>query len=232
MPTRWLREKRLRQARGPEQIAGLLGFNLAQPEEISRTSSSSAIAGRLTCSQRLAFPGKHVAGEIKLMQTLHDDDLYARGRIIDAAAKRGIETQVDRFPFDLADGLLGVEGIVKDQNIATHAGGGGLHAGGEHGAALGILIVALDVLVTREREDAAPVPWYQSDSITLRRKTLCCVLSFSEYETNMKRRDGSVVHTQMGKKTEIKRLFMVRGGTLKMMPSSSGPQVSLNLSRL
>src|SRR5438270_1151033 len=43
----------------------------------------------------------------------------------------------------------------------------------------------------------------------------------------MKRRDGSEVHTQMGKNTEISRLFMVRGGTLKMMPSSSGPQVSL-----
>jgi hypothetical protein len=71
--------------------------------------------------------------------------------------------------------------------------------------------------------------WYQPDSITLRRRTLCCVLSFSEYEANMKRRDGSVVHTQMGKKTVIKRLFMVRGGTLKMMPSSSGPR-SLNFS--
>src|SRR5215475_5317583 len=65
--------------------------------------------------------------------------------------------------------------------------------------------------------------WYQPDSITLRRRTLCCVLSFSEYEANMKRRDGSVVHTQMGKKTVIKRLFMVRGGTLKIMPSSSAP---------
>src|SRR5215831_11250133 len=71
--------------------------------------------------------------------------------------------------------------------------------------------------------------WYQPDSITLRRRTLCCVLSFSEYEANMKRRDGSVVHTQMGKKTVIKRLFMVRGGTLKIMPSSSGPR-SLNFS--
>jgi hypothetical protein len=39
----------------------------------------------------------------------------------------------------------------------------------------------------------------------------------------MKRSDGFVIHAQMGKKTEIRRLFMVRGGTLKIMPSSSGP---------
>ena len=51
---------------------------------------------------------------------------------------------------------------------------------------------------------------------------LCCVLSFSEYEANMKRSEGFVIQAQMGKKTEIRRLFMVRGGTLKMMPSSSG----------
>src|ERR1041385_670220 len=62
----------------------------------------------------------------------------------------------------------------------------------------------------------------------LRRKTLCCVLSFSEYEMNIKRREGSVVQTQMGKKTEISKLFMVRGGTLKMMPSRS-PQTFLKL---
>src|SRR6476661_4872367 len=73
--------------------------------------------------------------------------------------------------------------------------------------------------------------WYHSDSMMLRRKMLCCVLSFSEYETNMNRRDGSVVQTQMGKKTEISRLFMVRGGTLKMMPSRS-PQIVLNSSSL
>src|SRR6476646_5816974 len=66
----------------------------------------------------------------------------------------------------------------------------------------------------------------------LRRKMLCCVLSFSEYETNMNRRDGLVVQTQMGKKTVISRLFMVRGGTLKMMPSRSRPQTFLNFSSL
>src|SRR5438270_3121872 len=32
----------------------------------------------------------------------------------------------------------------------------------------------------------------------------------------------------MGKKTVMSRLFMVRGGTLKMRPSSSGPQTFLN----
>src|SRR6185312_9066865 len=69
--------------------------------------------------------------------------------------------------------------------------------------------------------------WYHGDSMMLRRKTLCCVLSFSEYETNMNRHDGLVVQTQMGKKTEIRRLFIVRGGTLKMMPSRS-PQTFLN----
>src|SRR5215467_8467711 len=74
--------------------------------------------------------------------------------------------------------------------------------------------------------------WYQPDSITLRRRTLCCVLSFSEYEANIKRREGSVVHTQMGKKTVIKRLFMVRGGTLKIMPSSFGPSFLNFLSRM
>src|SRR5579864_1390067 len=73
--------------------------------------------------------------------------------------------------------------------------------------------------------------WYHSDSMMLRRKMLCCVLSFSEYETNMKRRDGLVAQTQMGKKTVISRLFMVRGGTLKMMPSRS-PQTFLNFSSL
>src|SRR5438270_11824060 len=47
----------------------------------------------------------------------------------------------------------------------------------------------------------------------------------------MNRRDGLVVQTQMGKKTEIRRLFIVRGGTLKMMPSRS-PQTVLNSSSL
>src|SRR4051812_17197030 len=102
------------------------------------------------------FTSEDVAGVIKLMQALHNNDLYALCRIIDAAAKRSIESQVDRFPFHLADGLLRVEGIVKDQHVATHAGGGGLHAGGKHGATRGILIVALDVLITRQPEDAAP----------------------------------------------------------------------------
>src|SRR6478752_1288096 len=69
--------------------------------------------------------------------------------------------------------------------------------------------------------------WYHSDSIMLRRKTLCCVLSFSEYETNMNRHDGLVVQTHMGKKTVISRLFIVRGGTLKITPSRS-PQTFLN----
>src|SRR5947209_10179363 len=73
--------------------------------------------------------------------------------------------------------------------------------------------------------------WYHGDSIMLRRKILCCVLSFSEYETNINRQDGLVVQTQMGKKTEISRLFIVRGGTLKMIPSRS-PQTSLNFSSL
>ena len=104
-----------------------------------------------------AFTGEHVAGEIKFMQALHNNDLYAGCRIIDAAAKSGIKTQVDGFPFHLADGLLRVERIVKDQDVTTHASGCGLHAGGEHGAARRILIVAFDVLVTREREDIAPL---------------------------------------------------------------------------
>src|SRR5712671_1607461 len=116
-----------------------------------------------------AFTGKHVAGEIKFMQALHDNDLDAGGGIIDAAAKRGIKTQVDGFPFHLADGLLRVERIVKDQYVATHAGSGGLHAGGEHGAANGILIVAFDVLIMRQREDPAPlflVPRRLNDAAT------------------------------------------------------------------
>src|SRR6185437_2408395 len=65
----------------------------------------------------------------------------------------------------------------------------------------------------------------------LRRKVLCCVLSFSEYETNMNRHDGLLIQTHMGKKTEISRLFMVRGGTLKMMPSRS-PQTFLKFPSL
>src|SRR5258708_22764492 len=39
----------------------------------------------------------------------------------------------------------------------------------------------------------------------------------------MKRRAGSVVHTQTGNITVISRLFMVRGGTLKITPSFSLP---------
>ena len=62
-----------------------------------------------------AFTGEHVASEIKLMQALHNNDLDAGCGIIDAAAKSGIKTQVDRFPFHLADGLLRVERIVKDK---------------------------------------------------------------------------------------------------------------------
>ena len=103
-----------------------------------------------------ALTGQHMAGEIKFMQALHNNDLYALCRIIDAAAKSSIETQVDRFPLHLADGLLRVERIIKNQNVTTHARGCGLHAGGEHGATRRILIMTLDVLITREREDAAP----------------------------------------------------------------------------
>src|ERR1051326_7665491 len=47
----------------------------------------------------------------------------------------------------------------------------------------------------------------------------------------MNRGDGLVIQAQMGKKTDIKRLFMVRGGTLKMMPSRS-PQALLKSSSL
>jgi hypothetical protein len=104
----------------------------------------------------VALTGKHVAGEIELMQTLHDDDFDAGGRIIDAAAKSGIETKINGFPFHLADGLFGVERIVKDKDVTAHTGGGGLHSGGEHGATRRILIMVLDVLITRDGKDAAP----------------------------------------------------------------------------
>ena len=35
----------------------------------------------------MAFTFKHVSGEIKLMEALHDDDFYSGYRIIDAAAE-------------------------------------------------------------------------------------------------------------------------------------------------
>jgi FixJ family two-component response regulator len=41
-----------------------------------------------------AFTGKDVAGEIKFMQALHNNDFDARGGIIDTAAERSIKTQV------------------------------------------------------------------------------------------------------------------------------------------
>src|SRR5689334_25085215 len=104
----------------------------------------------------MTLTGKHMAGEIKLMQALHDDDLDASSGIIDPAAECSIKTQVDRFPFHLADGLLGIERIIKYKNVTSHAGNGGLHTSGKHGATTGILIVAFDVLITRKRKDAAP----------------------------------------------------------------------------
>ncbi len=103
------------------------------------------------------FPGEHVAGEIELMQALHNNDLDAGSGIIDAAAKRGVKTQVDRFPLKLADGLLRIEGIVKDQYVTAEAGSGGLHAGGEHGAALRVFIMAFEVLIFGKRKHLAPV---------------------------------------------------------------------------
>jgi len=57
-------------------------------------------------SPPLAFTGQNMAGEIELMQPLHDDDLDAGGRVIDAAAESGVKTQVDGFTLGLADGLL------------------------------------------------------------------------------------------------------------------------------
>ena len=104
-----------------------------------------------------ALAGQHVTGEIELMQALHNNDLYALGRIIDAAAKRSIKAQIHRFPFHLADGLLRVERIVKNENVTTHARGRGLQAGGKHSAAVRIFIMAFYVLITREPEDAAPL---------------------------------------------------------------------------
>ena len=64
---------------------------------------------------------EHVAGEVKLMQALHNNDLDALCRIIDTAAKSSVKAQVNRFPFHLADGLLRVERIVKYKNVTTHA---------------------------------------------------------------------------------------------------------------
>src|SRR5438309_2297060 len=103
------------------------------------------------------FAGEHVAGEIEFMQALHDDDLYAGGGIIDAAAERGIKADIDGFTLKLADGLLGIEGIVKDQDVAAEAGGGGLHAGGKHDAAPGVLKMALEILVFGKCKQPAPV---------------------------------------------------------------------------
>ena len=98
-----------------------------------------------------------MAGEIKLMQALHNNDFYAGCRIIDAAAKSGIKTQVYGFPFHLANGLLRVERIVKNQYVTAHASSGGLHSGGEHGATRRIPIVTFDVLITRDRKLTTPI---------------------------------------------------------------------------
>src|SRR5262249_4403449 len=50
----------------------------------------------------------------------------------------------------------GIERIVKDEDIAAKPGGRSLHAGGEHGASPGVLIVALEVLIARKGENTAP----------------------------------------------------------------------------
>src|ERR1041385_9142186 len=105
----------------------------------------------------VALTRKNVSSEIKLVQALHNNDLYAGCGIIDATTKSGIETQIDRFPFHLADGLLRIERIVKDKNVTAHASGCGLHSGGEHNTTLRILIMALNVLITRECENTTPI---------------------------------------------------------------------------
>src|SRR6185312_4504442 len=105
----------------------------------------------------VALAGKNVPSEIKLMQALHNNDLYACCGIIDTTAKGGIKAQIDRFPFYLTYSLLRVERIVKYKNVTAHASSGGLHSGGEHDAALRILIMAFDVLIARERENSAPI---------------------------------------------------------------------------
>src|ERR1051326_399179 len=96
------------------------------------------------------FARQDVAGEIELMQALHDDDLYAFRGIIDPTAEGRVKAQVDGFALDLADGLLGVERIVEDEDVAAETGGRGLHAGGEHGAALRVFIMALEILIFGE----------------------------------------------------------------------------------
>src|SRR5262249_52061998 len=148
-------QERLREPLRPEQITGLYRLPLsARRKPKQRISFRRGRQAHMFPARALA--GEHVAGEIELVQALHDDDLDSGFGVIDAAAKCGIKAQVHGFTLSLADGLLGIERIVKDEDIAAKPGGRGLHAGGEHGASPGVLIVALEVLIARKGEHTAP----------------------------------------------------------------------------
>src|SRR5260221_8988353 len=79
-------EKRLRQTPGPEQLSRVTSLDTPTGGRVTRIHFLRD-CGQADMLPSRAFPSQHVAGEIELMQALHNNDLDAGSGIIDAAAK-------------------------------------------------------------------------------------------------------------------------------------------------
>ena len=68
------------------------------------------------------FLGQHVADEIVLVQPVHDQDDGARLLVVEAAVKGVVEPLVGRLALDLRQRLLGLQGIVDDEEVGAAPG--------------------------------------------------------------------------------------------------------------
>ncbi len=68
------------------------------------------------------FLGQHLADEIVLVQPVHDQDDGARLLVVEAAVKGVVEPLVGRLALDLRQRLLGLQGIVDDEEVGAAPG--------------------------------------------------------------------------------------------------------------
>jgi hypothetical protein len=84
---------------------------------------------------RLMF--EHVPDKVILVEPLHDQNDAAAVLVIEATEQAVVVPFVDRLALRIREGLIGLEGIIDDNDVAAAAGQNAAHGGGEAEALAG-----------------------------------------------------------------------------------------------
>ena len=102
------------------------------------------------------------------MHALHDDEDDAGLLIIEARQQSVAIPLIDRLALDVREGVNRLQGIVDDEDIATHAGHGAEHGGPAAKSALGRIDLVIDHAPDAHARENSLIPVRLDDGLELR----------------------------------------------------------------